>query len=90
VAPPRREPAGPLPEDFAAQLAALVAPGQAEDAAEVIAEAALLDDERLAAFLEAFASRVAGSSALLTAAELDRLLAGAREGAPRPRLVAPS
>ena len=87
---PRPRPAGPLPENFAAQLAALLAPGQAEGAAAVIAEAARLDDERLGSFLGAFAARVAGSAAPLMAADLDRLLAEARRGGPLPRSAAPS
>ena len=87
---PRPRPTGPLPENFAAQLAALLGPGQAEGAAAVIAEAARLDDERLGSFLGAFAARVAGSPAPLKADELDRLLADARGGAPRPRTAAPS
>jgi hypothetical protein len=68
-------PTGPLPDDFAAQLADLLAPGEAEAAAAVIAEAAGLDDERLAGFLERFAARVSRSDEPLTAAELRSLLA---------------
>src|SRR5207237_2336088 len=81
---------GPLPQNFAAQLAALLAPGQAEGAAAVIAEAARLDDERLGAFLEAFAERLTSSSLPVTTAELDRLLAQARGAGPQPRSAVPS
>jgi hypothetical protein len=68
-------PTGQLPDDFAAQLADLLAPGEAEAAAEVIAEAAELDDEQLAGFLERFAYRVSQSAEPITAAELRSLLA---------------
>jgi hypothetical protein len=66
-----------LPDGLAAQLEQVLAPGESEAAAAVIAEALLLDDEGLAAFLEGFAVRVAGSPEPVTAAELSLLLAGA-------------
>jgi hypothetical protein len=66
-----------LPEGFAAQLEEVLAPGESEAAAAVIADALLLDDETLGAFLEGFAARVAGSPEAVTAAELSRLLDGA-------------
>src|SRR5439155_10784210 len=81
---------GPLPRDFAAQLAALLDPGQTEAAAAVIAEAAWLDDERLGVFLESFAARVRRSSMPVTAGELDRLLAAARGAGSLPPSAAPS
>jgi hypothetical protein len=61
-------------KDFAAQLARLVAPGEEDGVAEVIAEAARLDDRLLGEFLDRFAVRVRRSSAGLTAAELHDLL----------------
>lgn len=69
-----------LPDDFAAQLERVLALGEAPAAGAVIAEAAELDDARLAAFLEAVAARVAASEEPLTAAELRALLSagGAR------------
>ena len=70
---------GPLPEDFAADIMRLLAPGEAERAAAVIAEAAALDDERLAAFLRGFADRVAASPAPIRAAELRALLPPPRD-----------
>ncbi|HKF78231.1 MAG TPA: hypothetical protein VKF59_18970 [Candidatus Dormibacteraeota bacterium] len=63
-----------LPEDFADQLAALLAPGEADGVARVIGAAAALDDDDLTRFLERFADRVRGSSRPLTAAELGSLL----------------
>ena len=66
-----------LPDDFAADLEQVLAPGETDAAAEVIAEAVLLDDESLGAFLEGFAARVARSSDPVTAAELRSLLASA-------------
>src|ERR1700730_12167217 len=82
-------PGGALPHDFAAQLNAILAPGQEESAAAVITEATRLDDERLGGFLDAFTARVAGSSKGVTAAELDRLLADARRGGSQRRTAAP-
>ncbi len=75
---PDRPPAGPLPDDFAAQLARLLAPGESAAAAAVIAEAAGLDDERLARFLERFAARVRRSAAPITATELRSMLRASR------------
>lgn len=71
---PDRRPAGPLPDDFAAELARLLAPGEADAAAEVIAQAARLDDRGLGEFLDRFAQRVRSSAAPITAAELSGLL----------------
>lgn len=71
---PGRSPAGPLPEGFAADVLRVLAPGEADAAAAVLAEAARLDDRRLADFLERFALRVAASAAPVTAAELRALL----------------
>ena len=79
---PDQEPAGPFPEDFAADLARLRAPGEAEGAAEVMAQAARLDDQRLGQFLDRFAHRVSASAAPITAAELWELLPGARSDRP--------
>jgi len=73
-------PTGPLPDDFADLLADLLAPGETEAAAAVIAEAAGLDDERLAGFLERFAARVSRSDELITAAELRSLLGPSSAG----------
>lgn len=75
---PDQEPAGPFPDDFAAELARLLAPGEAEGAAEVMAQAARLDDQRLGQFLDRFAHRVSASAAPITAAELWELLPGVR------------
>ena len=69
---------GPFPDDFAADILRLLAPGEADAAAAVLVEAADLDDQRLAAFLERLADRVAASPAPLRAAELRALL-------PQPR-----
>jgi hypothetical protein len=66
-----------LPDDFAAQLEQVLAPGESDAAAAVIADALLLDDEVLGAFLEGFAVRVASSPEPVTAAELRSLLADA-------------
>lgn len=71
---------GPLPGDFAAQLAQLLAPGEADAAARVLAAAAGLDDAALAVFLEGFAQRVRRSAAPITAAELRALLERAAPG----------
>lgn len=70
---------GPLPDDFATQLARLIAPGEADAAAEVIAEATCLDDQGLAEFLERFATRVRRSREPITAAELRALLRPGRD-----------
>jgi hypothetical protein len=68
-----------LPEDFASQLERTVAPGEAGEAAGVIAEALQLGDAGLAAFLEGFARRIAASPEPVRAEELRALLAaGAR------------
>ena len=67
-----------LPDGFVDQLEQVLAPGDSEAAAAVIADALLLDDEGLGTFLEGFAARVASSPAPVTAAELGLLLAAAR------------
>jgi hypothetical protein len=61
---------GPFPDGFAEQIARLLAPEDRNAAADVLARAAQLDDDRLAAFLEAFSARVARSATPITAAEL--------------------
>ena len=71
---PDREPHGLLPSDFAARLSTLLAPGEADSAAQVIFQATRLDDEQLADFMERVAALVATSGGLLTAAQLRRLL----------------
>ncbi len=71
---PDREPHGILPSDFAAQLSTLLAPGEADSAAQVIVQATRLDDEQLADFMERLAALVATSGGPLTAAQLRRLL----------------
>ncbi len=69
----------PLPDEFATQLARLIAPGEVGAAAEVIAEATCLDDQGLAEFLERFATRVRRSGEPITAAELRALLRHGRD-----------
>ncbi len=64
-----------LPPNFASLLSRVLAPGEADAAAEVIQEALSLDDEGLAAFLEAVSARMAQPDGLgVTAAELRSLL----------------
>lgn len=65
-----------IPDDFASQLDRLLAPGDAAEAGRAIAAATALDDERLAEFLEALATRIAASAEPITAAELRELLTG--------------
>jgi hypothetical protein len=65
-----------LPEDFASQLERVTAPGEAPDVAAVIGDALRLDDARLAAFLERFAARIAGSGEPVRARELRAMLDG--------------
>jgi hypothetical protein len=65
---------GVLPPDFADKLSRLIAPGEEDEVALVLARAAELDYERLAAFLQRFADRVRRSDAALTAADLWALL----------------
>ena len=84
---PDGPPAGPLPEgllpdDFAAQLGRLLAPGEADAAGEVIAEAARLDDLALEGFLDLFAARVRRSTTPIAAAELRELLLAVHSVAP--------
>jgi hypothetical protein len=67
-----------LPEDFAAQLERVTAPGEATAVAAVIGDALRLDDAGLAAFLERFAARVAGSEERVRASELRAMLDGRR------------
>ncbi|MBO0687656.1 MAG: hypothetical protein J2P45_31295, partial [Candidatus Dormibacteraeota bacterium] len=81
---------GPLPDDFAPQLTAILAPGQEDAASALIAEAARLEDDQLARFLEDLGERVSRRADPVSAAELDLLLAGARAGAARPRSSIPS
>ena len=75
---PDRGPARAFPDDFASKLASLLAPGEADAAAEVIAQAVRLDDQRLGEFLDRFANRVRRSAAPITAAELRELLPAVR------------
>jgi hypothetical protein len=70
------QPPGPLPGDFAEQLARLLAPGEGDAAGTVIATAAELDEEALADFLERLAARVRRSAAPITADEVRSLLPG--------------
>jgi hypothetical protein len=64
-----------LPPEFAGMLSRVLAPGEADAAAEVIQEALTLDDRGLAAFLEAVAARMEQPDGLaVTAAELRALL----------------
>jgi hypothetical protein len=65
-----------LPEDFASQLERMTAPGEAAAVAAVIGDALQLDDARLAAFLERFAARIAGSEEPVRAGELRAMLDG--------------
>ena len=65
---------GPFPDGFAEQLARLLAPGDREAGAAVLARAAGLDDDRLAEFLEALSARIGASAAPVTAAELEAML----------------
>lgn len=65
-----------LPEGFASQLERVTAPGEAPDVAAVLGDALRLDDARLAAFLERFAARVAGSGEPVRARELRAMLDG--------------
>ncbi len=58
----------------------VLAPGEADQAAELILEAAALDDESLGTFLHAFAERVETSAEPVTAAELRALLDGVPSG----------
>lgn len=64
-----------LPPGFADQLARLIEPADQEAAARVLAEAAELDERRLAGFLERLAARLRSAPDPLTAGELRRLLA---------------
>ena len=66
----------PFPDGFAEQLARLLAPQDREAAAAVLARAATLEDDALAAFLEGLTARIARSDAPITAAELDAMVAG--------------
>jgi hypothetical protein len=63
-----------LPDDFAAQLEGVLAPGEASGAALVLAHALRLDDEALGAFLESFAVRIGSSPERVTAGELRSML----------------
>lgn len=65
-----------LPEGFASQLERITAPGEAPAVAAVIGDALRLDEAGLAAFLERFAARIAGSAEPLSADELRVMLDG--------------
>jgi hypothetical protein len=70
-----------IPADFAAELAALVDPGDAEDFGLVLERAVTeLDDVHLADLLEALASRIQQSAEPLRVAELQALLVAVRTG----------
>lgn len=66
-----------LPPGFAARLARLIEPGDADPAAAVLREAAGLDEAALTAFLTRVTARIRASPELLTARELRSFL---REG----------
>jgi hypothetical protein len=67
---------GRIPEDFAAQLAVLLAADDREAFGSILGEAvAELDDVQLADFLEALGARVRDAASPLRAAELRALLA---------------
>jgi hypothetical protein len=69
----------PIPPDFAEMLAQVLKPGEEAAAARVLTEAfGDLDDDQLAAFLEAFAARVRDHSAPVSANELRGLLESCR------------
>lgn len=88
VTPPGSTPAstpGPLPADFARQLAEILEPGDERAAAEVLHAAIRLDDARLGSFLELVADRVRGSSRPVTGEELRAFLrASTRAGRREP------
>lgn len=63
-----------LPPEFAEMLARVLAPGQAEAAAQVIRDALALSDFGLAVFLESVAGRLEQGGGPVTAAELRALL----------------
>ena len=65
---------GPLPADFARQLAEILEPGDEHAAAQVLQAAIRLDDARLASFLELLADRVRASARPITGAELQGFL----------------
>jgi hypothetical protein len=67
------EAAGPIPDEFAEMLGALLEPGQEEAVAEVLEQALELDDEQLAAFMSAAAELVRSSRRPLRADELRAL-----------------
>ena len=72
------DPAQPVPDEFAEMLGALLAPGEADAAAEVLERALGLDDQALAEFMDAAAALVRRSRRPLTAAELRTLYPQAR------------
>jgi hypothetical protein len=78
-------PAGPLPADFARQLAEILEPGDEHAAAQVLQAAIRLDDARLGSFLELVAERVRSSAQPITGDELRGfLLASTRGGRAGP------
>lgn len=73
------DPASPIPPDFAEVLAQVLKPGEEAAAAAVLSEAfGDLDDDQLAAFLDAFAARVRDQAAPVSADELRGLLESCR------------
>jgi hypothetical protein len=64
------EAAGPIPDEFAEMLGALLEPGQEDAVAGILEQALELDDERLGAFLAAAAELVRTSRRPLRADEL--------------------
>lgn len=77
---------GPLPLDFARQLAEILEPGDEGAAVQVIQAAIRLDDARLGRFLAMLAERVRSSARPITRAELQNYLRASttagKEGAP--------
>jgi hypothetical protein len=61
---------GPLPPDFARQLAEVLEPGAEGAAAQVFQAAIRLDDARLGHFLDLIAERIRSSPRRITPAEL--------------------
>jgi hypothetical protein len=68
-------PRSPIPDEFAEMIAALLEPGEAAAAADVLERALELDDEQLAQFMAGASALVRSSPRPLTAADLSELLA---------------
>jgi hypothetical protein len=71
---------GPLPADFARQLAEILEPGDEGAAAQVLQAAIRLDDARLGSFLEMLAERVRSSARPITGGELQAFLRASARG----------